>query len=137
MDFEDEAYQTGIQIGENTIPNPILRNMKLDVRVSRDIIEHQITSHIHIFLIRTQLSKVDETIKRKYYTDSFLKGFWVGYSKVYKQFNQYQQCAQEVLVEWGKRKGPLYLSYYFEGRYPSHCNLIDLNLITMIRNFTQ
>jgi hypothetical protein len=136
MDVEDNAYQQGIHAGETTIPIPILRNNKLDIRVCYEDIERQIISSIHPFLIHTQASRLDETIKRKYYTDSFLKGFWVGYSKVSKQFKHFQCCVQDVLLEWGRRKGGLYLSYYLEN-HPSRGYLVDLNLIPMIRKFVQ
>lgn len=134
-DIEDEAYQKGLQTGQSVVPMFVIRGLTLDIQLPEYEIDRYLIPNLHTFLIHSQELRVYESIKRTYYTDSFVKGFWVGYRKTYNNFRRRQQCCNEVVKEVGRRMSPAYLSKYFQKQAPVRRQLLDMNLIAMIKKF--
>jgi|688.fasta_scaffold889917_1 hypothetical protein len=130
-DLEEDARNNGLEIGLGLKPKYI--NRKIIIEPIECIYT---VSHIYFqkFEIYNQEMKVKRDIKRKHYMNAFMRGYKIGTREIQKIIDIHQEVMNELKIEIGKKKAPIYLIHHANHAQFSKI-LWDYNLISLVKKF--
>jgi hypothetical protein len=137
-EIEELAFNNGYSFGQTSYPEfqPSRTGVspRIIVRVSCPIEEVMYRS-MQNFLIRQQHFCTKDDVTRSHYTQSFLDGYAEGYKIIYQRHTQKQLVLQQFLSELGKRYSGICLISYILQSTKINQQLVDFNLVPLIRKY--
>lgn len=131
-DLEEEARNRGLELGLTLRPE--YEASKIVIKTPIEYVCGVAYICFQKFEINSQEMEVDRDVKRKHYTDAFLVGYKKGFEWIRKRIDTHLKVMDELKLEFGKIKSPIYLMYHAK-----HANfskrLWDYNLISLVKKF--
>ena len=133
-DVEEDAYKKGFELGSSVQPEYKNGEMILSLGKPEGYKEVFLYSCFQKFEIQSQEMVLDQEIKKRCYTESFLNGYENGMKSIREIQRNHEKILKELEMEFVKRKSAVYLFYYVENSKMDK-KMFDYNLISLIKKF--